>query len=577
MSNISIKKSLIGEDDMDMKDAPVTDIETYSDGKMNLIVGICEKIMLPEIINKNLEKLDGRNPEIPYGILAEMMMVNLYDDHHPLYLLDEYFQHKDLEGIFHYPVKHEQINDDRFGVFLDALYDAGPRKVFGELSSKAFSVYGITVKNINFDTTSKVMWGIYESADGKEGEISIDFGHSKQKRSDKKQIKMALGVAEGVIVDAKILSGNKDDKTYNKENLEEIEDLLIRLDTSKGDFYYIADSALFTKENLKSADEKDINLITRMPDTINLVKKSIKEALANNKVLMKDYNIKNSKNDDVEYKIMEKQGVYNDVSIKYVVCYSKKLEKTKKKTIEKQIKNEKEDFEKLIKTYKKPFACSEDAEREIQKLNEKVIKKIKFHNVDMEVSVEEKRKPGRPSEKQAAEEKEYQYYVSSKIIEDEHKIKGHFEESCTFVLCSNDLNISGEDLLQEYKTQSSVEKKFQQLKSPHFVNSLYLDSVRRIEALTYLILITMMVLSVVENIVRKGLKEDNDKIIGPGKVKMPKPTLRAIVDIFYSVRIRVISTKERIYREFVHPLNDSQKKILKYLSISEDIFIWNNQ
>jgi transposase len=139
------------------------------------------------------------------------------------------------------------------------------------------------------------------------------------------------------------------------------------------------------------------------------------------------------------------------------------------------------------------------------------------------------------------------------------------------------LNISGEDLLQEYKTQSSVEKKFQQLKSPHFVNSLYLDSVRRIEALTYLILITMMVLSVVENIVRKGLKEDNDKIIGPGKVKMPKPTLRAIVDIFYSVRIRVISTKERIYREFVHPLNDSQKKILKYLSISEDIFIWNNQ
>jgi len=50
--------------------------------------------------------------------------------------------------------------------------------------------YGIEVTNINYDTTSKVMWGDYETAEGKEGVISIDFGHSKQKRDDKKQIKM---------------------------------------------------------------------------------------------------------------------------------------------------------------------------------------------------------------------------------------------------------------------------------------------------------------------------------------------------------------------------------------------------
>ncbi|MBU3176424.1 hypothetical protein KPL47_08565 [Clostridium estertheticum] len=36
---------------------------------------------------------------------------------------------------------------------------AGPRKIFGELSSQAFVNYGIEVTNINYDTTSKVMWG----------------------------------------------------------------------------------------------------------------------------------------------------------------------------------------------------------------------------------------------------------------------------------------------------------------------------------------------------------------------------------------------------------------------------------
>jgi transposase len=75
--------------------------------------------------------------------------------------------------------------------------------------------------------------------------------------------------------------------------------------------------------------------------------------------------------------------------------------------------------------------------------------------------------------------------------------------------------LTGEEILTEYKTQSSVEKKFQQLKSPHFVNSLYLDTPERIEALTYMILISMMILSIAEHVVRRELKATGEKIIGP--------------------------------------------------------------
>lgn len=75
-------------------------------------------------------------------------------------------------------------------------------------------------------------------------------------------------------------------------------------------------------------------------------------------------------------------------------------------------------------------------------------------------------------------------------------------------------------------------KKFQQIKSPHFVNSLYVDTPERVEALTYLILISMMLLSVSEYVVRGELKAEGEIIIGPGKVKMKQPTLRAILEIF---------------------------------------------
>ncbi|QUH24485.1 hypothetical protein [Serpentinicella alkaliphila] len=47
-----------------------------------------------------------------------MILVNLCDDHHPLSRLNEYYEYKDLESIFNYPVTLSQINDDRLVVFL---------------------------------------------------------------------------------------------------------------------------------------------------------------------------------------------------------------------------------------------------------------------------------------------------------------------------------------------------------------------------------------------------------------------------------------------------------------------------
>ncbi len=119
-----------------------------------------------------------------------------------------------------------QINDDRFSGFLDLFHDAGPRQIFSQVAANAFIRYGIKVQTINFDTTCKVMWGTYKVEGEDSGVIKIDYGYSKQKRYDKKHLKVSLGAASGILVDAKILSGNMDDKTYNKEQLDDVEDLL---------------------------------------------------------------------------------------------------------------------------------------------------------------------------------------------------------------------------------------------------------------------------------------------------------------------------------------------------------------
>jgi transposase len=488
----------------------------------------------------------------------------------------EYYKEKDLDGIFHCPITLSQINDDRFGKFLDAFYEAGPRKIFGILSSQAFANYGIEVTNINYDTTSKVMWGTYETEELKEGVISIDFGHSKQKRQDKKQIKMGIGVANGVMVDAKVLSGNKDDKTYNNETLEDVENILERLNIANEDFHYIADSALFTSANLKKAESRNLKLITRMPETNNLAKDCISEAL-NNRSHMKEINIETKQGKVSKYFVIEKDCTYEDTKLKCAICYSVNLENIKEKTITKQIMAENEVLKKLCKTYSKTaFACEEDANKEILRLTKKDLKKVKYHNVSINIQVVEKRKKGGQPKDISKIEYVKQYYLQIQIEEDDKKIKRSIEEACTFILCSNDLNLNAADLLREYKTQIGVEKKFQQLKSPYFVNWLYLDTTERIEALTYLILISMMILSVAEYVVRREMKKEEEMIIGPGGIKMKQPSLVAILGVFNTgTAVKMFCVEGKKYRSLAHPLNESQKKILKYLNIPEIVFCWN--
>ena len=113
---------------MDMDTLLSCDMEMYYHGKMNFIVGLCEQMKLPKVFNLDLEKVLGRKTDIPYGIMAEMMIVNICDGHKPLYILNEYYKEKDLEGIFHCPVTLSQINDDRFSKFLDAFYEAAQEK-----------------------------------------------------------------------------------------------------------------------------------------------------------------------------------------------------------------------------------------------------------------------------------------------------------------------------------------------------------------------------------------------------------------------------------------------------------------
>ncbi len=550
-------------------------VRTYTDGRLQLFVGLCEKIGLPQIINKHMQKSTGRPMDIPPGIEAMMLMAPMAEEgYKPLYQLNDYYEPKDLEGIFHVPVELDQIKDDRFAYFLDAFYRAGCRRIFSEICTRALLTYGIKIKTINYDTTSFVMWGNYETIEGKMGAISIDFGHSKARRPDKKQIKFGMGTANGTIVDAKVLSGNMSDKTYNKDNIDDVVKLLDQLDVDKTTFYYIADSALFSEETLLKMKKAKLKFITRMPDNVNEAKALIEKGVSENgqKVIYK-----NAHDKEVEYVVEENIGSYKGFALKNAIVYSTALEPSKVKSIEKKVQKEKAHLDREIKNYhKRIFAYLDDANREIELIEKNRSLKASFHNIIILPEPVEKKRQGRPFLDPSKNLTSTEYRLCITYQRESDKIKEVIRKESTFILTSNDLNISAEALLLEYKTQSNVEKRFQQFKSPHFVNSLFLDKPERVEALAYLILLTIMMLSVMEQVVRKGLKEENDTVVGTGKMLKKQPTQLMILRIFYSILYQCYTENGKTVRRLLNPFSDSQAKIVRYLELPESVFVWND-
>jgi hypothetical protein len=156
---IIVHKNAICKKDAILVPETIEALNGWSEGRLQLIVGLCEKVGVKEIFNKHLEKEMGRPSDIPAGIEAEIMIVGICADngYRSLYAMQEYYQYKDLEGIFRHPIELSQINDDRFGRFLDRFHEAGCRNIFGEISANAFIEYGLAVQSISYDTTSKVM------------------------------------------------------------------------------------------------------------------------------------------------------------------------------------------------------------------------------------------------------------------------------------------------------------------------------------------------------------------------------------------------------------------------------------
>ena len=193
----------------------------------------------------------------------------------------------------------------------------------------------------------------------------------------------------------------------------------------------------------------------------------------------------------------------------------------------------------------------------------------KYHKLNITVDEKTIYKKGRPKDGQK-EVANIRYGLSCNISPDEKLIRNLKEEAGCFVLITNvgkDRYPAG-DILKIYKEQHGIEKNFGFLKDPLIVNDLFLKKPERIEALGFILVISLLIWRLVERCLRSHIKEKNIKITGWDKKPTDRPTTFMMTTRFCSVH----TLKKGDIRWLSRKISGVQKEYLDALGLSEEIF-----
>jgi transposase len=553
-------------------------IKVCVDGALPLISAICEKIKLTEIIDNKSDKTDEK--KVSTGKAVKAIVMNIIAGRKPLYKLASFYENTDTDKLFGEGILPENLTDDTMANALDDVYKIGAKKIMTETAMSIINEYKIPVTRIHADTTSKNVYGEYADCEDDEELLQITYGYSKDKRSDLKQILFGLGVTqERIVVIGSVEDGNKNDKDWNKDILKELRKTMKNYGLK--DFVYIADSACVTEEMLKNlagckeSEEPQIKFISRLPGTYKLEQALKQKAFENNG---KWENAgKFSKNDNAsEYKVQSYIDELYGEKYRFVVCSSSELDKRKQKTLESNAEKEMKKSQKRIKEVNsREFYCEKDAIEEF-KIVEKEMK-LNFHELTYRVEKYEKKikknHVGRPS-RHEPKHVENIYKLEIKIHKDDVKIKKYKELNGMFVLITNKMEeeMACPDVLKEYKGQTSVETCFNFLKDPAFIDELFVKFPERLEALAYLMLIALMILTLLERNVRINLKDEIEPIVTTGKVRTFKPTGKSIIETLSQIQVILIFNEQSNSYDRYCEMNENLQRLLYLAGFEQGIY-----
>lgn len=115
---------------------------------------------------------------------------------------------------------------------------------------------------------------------------------------------------------------------------------------------------------------------------------------------------------------------------------------------------------------------------------------------------------GRPAKKAEPPQTSNEWHVKvvvSGLYADAYKRFVQAEEG--FVLASNDCKLDEKSILEQYKGQMVVKNEFRSLKEPALVKVVFLKKPERVQALMFIVSVSLLLRALIQYRLRRGLKE----------------------------------------------------------------------
>ena len=553
-----------------------TRLITHSVGALPILNRVLEQMKLEEFLQGYLPHEDGRTKLQSYRALM-VLIRNTLTARAPIYGVGEWAcgYAPDLLGLA--PADMELLNDDRVGRALDKLYQADHSSLALSVTTHVIKRFNVKLDQLHNDSTTISFFGAYdkqgiETPDpDRPDPVSITWGHSKDHRPDLKQLLYILTVAQdgATPIHYRAASGNVTDDRTHRDTWE----LLCRL-AERRDFLYVADCKLATSENMNYIHRNAGRFITVLPRT-RREDATFRQRLTRREVAWQHTMDK----EDDEGELIDRFSSLREPALSqegFRIWWFHSTRKAELDAVARagRINRATAKLTELQERLYSPKARI----RTKEKAAETVAQILRQYGVEglFSLAIAERQSESFRQEQRGRPTQGTRYvrkvrtFCSLEFELDQEAVAQDRTGDGVFPLITNVESLGALEVLEAYKKQPLVEKRFSQLKTDFRVAPVYLKSVRRIEALLCIYFFVMMAQALLERELRLAMQRAGAESVPlyPEGRPCRHPTARLVIDLFDSVERHTLEAAGRRPTTMVTEISRTQRKILKLLRLS---------
>lgn len=542
------------------------EFETRTIGPLVLTTPVLRRLGLRGIVNRYCPI--GEQADLDHGLVAEAVVQSRLSAPGALYDLPGWAEQHAIPDLYPEVEQAEQLNDDRAGRMLDAIYEKRAH-IWGDLVATATQVYQIELRRLHADTMSMTFAGLYANQPEGTGAPHLEVGYNPAGEWLQQLKLFALASADGglpVWFDT-VDGGTGDSTTYAPQFAAFAQQARLANFLPLEEVILIGDRKMATQENQLTWLRLGLGYIG--PVTLQAHHcQTLQELLAAGQKWGKLPYVAQREANKPAHEQTVYQGLGHNVaisdpaepdrhwSVRHLYIRSDALARhdaTRRQDEMEAIESEIKRIQKVVNKY--DYKTAAIITRRVQDKAFKHRKAQKYFTIEVVEHPERGQAP-----------LELRYHIDHKLKQEDAKLDGVY----LLVAGSHAAALSDAQILAEWKGQYKVEHCFRLVNQLFLVAPIFLKTPQRIAALVFLIMVGALVAGLIERQVRRVLAELQQPIVGlmPEGRDTLRPTVERIFKAFadYSL-VQLKSQQGQVLASHFACLNPVQAQILRLLGL----------